>query len=508
MNVALVHIGCTGPFIDSAELPNYLGDCIEQYSTFNDGKISVLTDQKNLVKVVKYPQVVPVILENYYSDKIARLCSFYDHPEKSFWAVSMTRFIYLENFMRAKNLRHLYHFENDVLIYFDISKAHHIFRQLYSNIAITPGGPMMNMTGFMYIDNYRALEHMTDFFIHTLAKLGVDGVRKKYNCSMVHEMSLMAAYYEEYGPQYMAYLPILPFGEFSQNFDKFNAIFDPASWGQFVGGTRDKVPGAKPADHYIGPLLSKNPQYKVEWKDEDGLKCPYFNHDGNLVKINNLHIHSKNLGAFLSRDYALRKARHTYDGFSTHQPVLYEAVKRTTGAVIEIGAGYGSTPMLHELCKKDKRRLLTLDDEEEWLDQFSEYQTPWHVFIHVSDWEAILADERVTAGPYSVAFVDGGPRGVAIKAFKDKVKFMVMHDAQWLPEQFSCGKTVREFKGVEDPGLRTYDDSFKYYKEFYPLMSYWRQDPICGPTLLASNFEPCDWDINFKDYELAESLLS
>lgn len=508
MNVVLVHIGASGPFIDSTELPDYFGDCVEQFSLFNDGRIYVLTDRKNIIKLKEYPQVIPLDIKNYYSGKVSQLCSVYDFPEKHFWTVSMTRFIYLETLMRTHDLQHVYHFENDVLIYFNISKFHHVFKQLYHNIALTPGAPTKNMTGFMYIDNYRALEHMTDFFIDTLAKLGADGMCKKYNCDMAHEMSLMMAYNKEKGSGRMAYLPILPFGEFSQNFDKFNAIFDPAGWGQFVGGSRYEGPGVKPPKQYIGRLLRENPQYGVEWKVEDGLRFPYFNHNGNLVKINNLHIHSKNLKAFISRDRALKKARHTYDGFSSHQPVLYEAVKRTTGAVVEIGCGYGSTPLLHELCKKDERRLLTLDDNEEWLDHFSQqYATDWHEFIYASNWETALADDRIAARFYDVAFVDGGDRFVAAKAFKDKAKFVVFHDAHWFPQRDMFGKTIREFNGPYDPGLRTYDDFFEYSKEFYPIESYWWKDITCGPTLLASNFEPCDWVIDFQKYVLAESLL-
>lgn len=302
MNVVLVHIGASGPFIDSTALPDCLGDCIGQYSLFNEDKLYVLTDKENIKDLQGYEQVTPVPLEDYYSDKIPQLCALYNYPERSFWTVSITRFIYLENFLRKNNLQHVYHFENDILIYFDISKFHHVFRQLYSNIAITPGGPMKTMTGFMYIDNYCSLEHMTDFFIDVLAKLGVDGVCEEYDLDMAHEMSLMAAYHRDKGPRYMAYLPILPFGAFSQNFDKFNAIFDPASWGQLVGGTRVEGPGAKPPDHYIAQVLRSHPEYTVDWKVENGLKLPYFSYDGNLIKINNLHIHSKNLRSYTSRE--------------------------------------------------------------------------------------------------------------------------------------------------------------------------------------------------------------
>jgi hypothetical protein len=117
---------------------------------------------------------------------------------------------------------------------------------------------------------------------------------------MIHEMSLMRAYSKDY-PEDLQHLPILPFGEFSKNYEVFNSIFDPASWGQYVGGTTDGIPGAKPSDHYIGRLLQNNPDYTVIWKEDDqNRKIPYFDYQEKQVRINNLHIHSKNLHKYLS----------------------------------------------------------------------------------------------------------------------------------------------------------------------------------------------------------------
>jgi hypothetical protein len=122
----------------------------------------------------------------------------------------------------------------------------------------------------------------------------------KYHMDMVNEMSLMKFYGVEKGDEYISNLPILPFGDYSEHFSEFNSIFDPATWGQFVGGTRVDGPGSKPQDHYIGVLLKNNPSWIVEWKEEDGLNVPYFNMNDVLFKINNLHIHSKNLKKYIS----------------------------------------------------------------------------------------------------------------------------------------------------------------------------------------------------------------
>ena len=293
----LIHIGCTGPYISGPALPPYIEHCIAQYLLFNDGPIYVLTDSVNIPHLKQRRQVIPVALEDYASDKVARFNALYNYAPHNFWTVAATRLIYLENFLRDNGLEHVYHFENDVLVYFDISEYHHVFRQLYQHLAITPGGPDKCMTGFVYINNAQSLAGMTDFFIETLEQLGIEGTKKQYGLDMVHEMGLIKAYSIEHGSR-LAFLPILPFGKFSQHYGDFGAIFDPAGWGQFVGGTREEGPGAKCL--YIGDVLKQHPSYTVTWEVEDGLRCPYFSYDGNLVKINTLHIHSKNLSAFMS----------------------------------------------------------------------------------------------------------------------------------------------------------------------------------------------------------------
>jgi len=161
------------------------------------------------------------------------------------------------------------------------------------------------MTGLMFIRRWSALEAMTTFFIDIINAYGLKPLLKRYDTDMVHEMSLMKMYELERGIEQLSYLPILPFGAQSDNYEKFNSVFDPASWGQYVGGTTNGVPGAKPSDHYIGRVLIDNPDYDVVWKkDDEGRNIPYFTYNDNYndheIKINNLHIHSKNLKLYMS----------------------------------------------------------------------------------------------------------------------------------------------------------------------------------------------------------------
>ncbi len=179
------------------------------------------------------------------------------------------------------------------------------------------------------------------------------------------------------------------------------------------------------------------------------------------------------------------RARFTYDSYSTHQPVLYEAVMRTSGPVVEFGCGHGSTPLLHKIC--DGRRLLTLEDAE-WLEKFILLTTSWHGFGLAVDWAGTT--DYVALQLWDVALIDHAPweaRVAAVLALKDKIKFIVLHDCDYFVTH----------------GLLDFDELFKYHKEFLPLKP-WPYPPTGPPTLLASNFEDCDWDIDYEKYREME----
>jgi len=199
------------------------------------------------------------------------------------------------------------------------------------------------------------------------------------------------------------------------------------------------------------------------------------------------------------------KARHLWDQYATHQPVLYEALLRTDGPVIEFGCGYGSTPLLHRYCERHKRRLLTIDTSADWLDKFYHYSSRLHWIVPTLDWKATLSG----IVNCSVAFVDQEPweaRWWTIQAIKDKVKFIVLHDCDYFPAHGLFGESITPIKGPGDTGERSYDDVFKYWREYFPLEPW--PYPVTGPpTLLGSNFEPCDWDIDFARYQYEEDFV-
>jgi len=289
MDVVMFHSG--------KSLPVFLKDTFKQLRLFNPTvTVYFITDRAHLADPVFTLHNINVVdKQKYISEDIQTFCVLYGRGKDDFWTITTTRLMYIANFIKEQNIHNVYHLENDVLLYTDIAELNHQFTKLYADLAITVGGPDKCMTGVLFIKKPSALSHMTNYFIKLLKSETIRNIRKQYGMDMVNEMTLMRVYSKEY-PNLLKFLPILPFGDFAENYRAFNSIFDPASWGQYVGGTLDGVPGAKPDDHYIGLLLREHPEYDVIWKKG----IPYFKFDGQEVKINNLHIHSKNLHLYLS----------------------------------------------------------------------------------------------------------------------------------------------------------------------------------------------------------------
>ena len=112
--------------------------------------------------------------------------------------------------------------------------------------------------------------------------------------------------------------------------------------------------------------------------------------------------------------------------YFSHVPLLTAAASMTSGRVLELGSGLGSTLPLHGICGAMKREIVTLDSDPEWLNMFTVYSRYWHTFKHVDSFENLPEYNE----KWGMAFVDHGislERGVSIEKLKD-VPVIVVHD--------------------------------------------------------------------------------
>jgi hypothetical protein len=121
-----------------------------------------------------------------------------------------------------------------------------------------------------------------------------------------------------------------------------------------------------------------------------------------------------------------------WDPWGSHLPALIACASATDGPILEVGVGYYSTPILHALCQGSERRLMSVDEDLDFAENFkSTYARPWHGFTYSPDY-AVLAD--LAKEQWSVVFIDNGKsppgarRGADAALFARSATFVVVHD--------------------------------------------------------------------------------
>lgn len=141
--------------------------------------------------------------------------------------------------------------------------------------------------------------------------------------------------------------------------------------------------------------------------------------------------------------------------YGTHMPALVTTVAFTKGPVLEMGCGDFSTPLLHALCAKDQRFLLTVDTDKKWLgyflDLYSHWHQLWYLPVYEDDWmknpKPYLWDQIGNNVHWSVVFIDHRPgerRVIDIQRLRNNTDIFVVHDTQ--EASYDYEPTLSSFK--------------------------------------------------------------
>lgn len=286
ISIVLVHIG--------NQWPSHMLYCVNQIRKFFDGDLYIISnlespipDNPSDITYVNCHELLCDRIEEFRSINFLK-----DYGLDNFWSHAFERLLLIEALLVTYRLERVVHIENDVLIYHDPSTLP--FKDYFSNrVAFNPLGQNFSTASYVYIDNPKAMGMVNGLLINHI-KNGKDKLLQMFpNESMVNEMMLLSILQRS---KSIDYFPINVEGVYSDNYGNFNMIFDPASWGQYIGGT----PGGHNSGilfdhHWIGHGM-KDKNFEIKWVvDGKGRRKPLLSYNNNEYPFATLHIHSKKL---------------------------------------------------------------------------------------------------------------------------------------------------------------------------------------------------------------------
>lgn len=139
---------------------------------------------------------------------------------------------------------------------------------------------------------------------------------------------------------------------------------------------------------------------------------------------------------------------HLTKEYTTHMALLFKVLLISKGDVIECGGGIFSTPFLHWICKVQKRRLITYENEPLYYEFERKFQSPWHRIRLVKNWNDIPIPKHL-----GMVFIDHHPserRMIEMLRFKDVADYVVIHDTQRGSEDYNKPEVFAQFKYRHD----------------------------------------------------------
>lgn len=306
-SIIFVHLG-------TSEVPNYAITAVEQARLFNPNCPFYFIMQQAQIKSLSMRlakhHVTCIAAESLQKTpqhlQFLKTSTLDGQWQQGFWRHATDRFFYIEELMRTYQLTNVFHIENDIMLYADLGSLVPILNKHYKGVGITFCCDSICIPGFLYIPSATSLTPITHFLTNH-AREGKDDCITFANCK------------NAMGKNYIDYLPTIypeytkhhelknQYGEkaanpnrFSQHVDELQSIFDGAALGQYLGGISPRNNSLPPG--YVNTFSIFNPQHlSFVWiRDTDGRNIPYVTYGNKKYRINNLHIHSKNLNGFRS----------------------------------------------------------------------------------------------------------------------------------------------------------------------------------------------------------------
>jgi len=259
-------------------LQKYILVNIEQLLLLGYTNIYVIVNQRYFSKFSKYTTITLIdanSLDTTYFNKNSKLNTAF---RRGFWSNCTKRFFLIYELMRNRGLKNVIHLENDVLLYTKMDY------KLDEKIYLTMDSPNRCIPGIIYIPNSDLMKNLIDNF--NLVKNDMENLADFYNKNktLVKTFPIMD--------------PSIKKCVYNENFSEFKSIFDGAAIGQYLGGVDPRNIQGDSTGFINETCVIKYNQYKFKWVQQGKHSFPHIEINGQLIPINNLHIHSKKLRKF------------------------------------------------------------------------------------------------------------------------------------------------------------------------------------------------------------------
>jgi hypothetical protein len=251
--------------------------------------------------------------------------------------------------------------------------------------------------GFLYIDSLKPLSEWIAF-IASKASIGEN------------DMALFGKFRSLYYKKYIDHLPIAPLAygaqypletyqgvgvkqatDYSNHFEQFQSIFDAAAFGQYLGGQDPIHQNSGPG--FINESCVFNPaRFSIQWeKDAQGRWIPMAAFQETTFPINNLHIHSKRLGAFSSLS---KQPPYSVRSFPTLEKKRFPLTADPIDALLignEKNRSFLESAIANIRENAQVRRIVVISPEQ-WTSDAEWFDSKQLPFSHSQIVEAMFAD--------------------------------------------------------------------------------------------------------------------
>jgi len=286
-------------------LPSYIVESIHQIRCFfNDDIYLIVSDitsqylsniQKYNVTIIDYKSVCNLQFIDVVNKNMHKFCIVENlKGREQLFIRSFERFFLLRNLMVSRNLQDCLFLELDNLIY---DNPHNWLNEFSkSELCYMYDNDDRCSSGIMYVKQENSLDNFLHYILDFISNSN----------EFLTEMTTLYRYFEM-APSKVQLLPIMwnksdISEKANMNFSKYNSIFDALAIGCCLLGldpyhTQGVVTLGKKAEWCAIDYTKEVFEWKV---DTQGRKIPYIYDGTQWLRINNLHVHSKQLHNGLS----------------------------------------------------------------------------------------------------------------------------------------------------------------------------------------------------------------